>query len=398
MTATLGSSVPRFDLDLFSDENLTAPYPVYERFRAAGPVVYLPAIDAYALSRYDDVRAALGNHETFISGRGIGLSDEGNATRKGVIIASDNPLHDQLRSVLSERLSPKAMNAIRAEINEKADRLVAEVLARTEFDAVTDLAQAFPLTIVADLIGLPAADRLRLLEWADAGFNLWGPRNERNIRSLPVWAELMDYIVTQATRDKLTPGSMGAAIYEAADRGVIAPDQCPALFVSYLVAGVDTTINAIGNAIALFAAFPDQWDLVRETPALIPSAFEEVLRIDAPLQLVRRYCDRDTEVGGAPIPAGANVVLIYASGNHDERKYTAPARFDVTRNPVDHLTFGYGLHGCAGQALARLEAHAVFRALATRVARFETGPAVRRLNNVMRGLEHLPVRVTPLAG
>jgi cytochrome P450 len=393
MTATIGSNVPRFELDLFSDENLTDPYPIYARFRAAGPVVYLPAIDAYVLSRYDDVRAGLGDHETFISGRGIGLSDEGNATRKGVIIASDNPLHDQLRSVLSERLSPKAMNVIRAEISEKAEALVAGVVARTSFDAVTDLAQAFPLTIVADLIGLPAADRLRLLEWADAGFNLWGPRNERNIRSLPVWAGLIDYIVTQATRDKLTPGSMGAAIYEAADRGVISHDQCPALFVSYLVAGVDTTINAIGNAVAYFAEFPDQWDMLREKPNLIPSAFEEILRIDAPLQLVRRYCVRDVEVGGSPIPADSNVVLIYASGNHDERKFPDPTRFDVTRNPVDHLTFGYGLHGCAGQALARLEAHAIFRALAKRVERFTTGTPVRRLNNVMRGLEHLPVTV-----
>jgi cytochrome P450 len=394
MTATLGSSAPRFDLDLFSDENLTDPYPVYERFRAAGPVVYLSAIDAYALARYDDVRSGLGDHETFISGRGIGLSDEGNATRKGVIIASDNPLHDQLRSVLSERLSPKAMNVIRAEINEKADALVASVVAKTSFDAVTDLAQAFPLTIVADLIGLPAADRTRLLEWADAGFNLWGPRNERNIRAMPVWGELIDYIVTQATRDKLTPGSMGAAIYEAADRGVIAFDQCPQLFVSYLVAGVDTTINAIGNAIDYFAKFPDQWDLLREKPTLIPGAFEEVLRFDAPLQLVRRYCVRDVEIGGTTIPADSNVVMICASGNRDERKYREPERFDVTRNPVDHLTFGYGLHGCAGQALARLEAHAIFRALAKRVTRFETGTPVRRLNNVMRGLEHLPVSVS----
>jgi cytochrome P450 len=393
VTATLGSGTPRFELDLFSDENLTDPYPIYERFRAAGPVVYLSAIDAYALSRYDDVRAGLGDHETFISGRGIGLSDEGNATRKGVIIASDNPLHDQLRSVLSERLSPKAMNVNRAEISEKADALVASVVAKTSFDAVTDLAQAFPLTIVADLIGLPAADRLRLLEWADAGFNLWGPRNERNIRSMPVWAELIDYIVTQATRDKLAPGSMGAAIYEAADRGLIALDQCPQLFVSYLVAGVDTTINAIGNAIAYFAEFPDQWDLLREKPTLIPSAFEEVLRFDAPLQLVRRYCVRDAEIGGTAIPADSNVVMIYASGNRDERKYPEPTRFDVTCNPVDHLTFGYGLHGCAGQALARLEAHSIFRALAKRVRRFETGTPIRRLNNVMRGLERLPVSV-----
>lgn len=393
MTAAAGRDIPQFDVDLFSDEILLDPYPSYARFRAAGPVVWLPATGAYALSRYRDVRAGLGDHDTFISGRGIGLSDEGNATRKGVIIASDNPLHDQLRAVLSERLSPKAMHALRAEIEQKADAFVADVVARRSFDAVTDLAQAFPLTIVSDLIGLPAADRLRLLEWADAGFNLWGPRNERNIRSLSKWAGLMEYITTQATREKLTPGSMGAAIYEAADRGMISYEQCPQLFVSYLVAGVDTTINAIGNAVWLFAQSPDQWDLLRNEPALIPSAFEEVLRIDAPLQLVRRYNVRDVEIDGSTIPAGSNVIMMYASANRDERKWTDPERFDIRRNPVDHLAFGYGLHGCAGQALARLEAHAILKGLMKRVVRFETGTPVRHLNNVMRGLEHLPVAV-----
>lgn len=394
MTATLGGQAPHFEVDLFSDESLTDPYPLYARFREAGPVVWLSQTGAYALSRYDGVRAGLGDHETFISGRGVGLTDEGNATRKGVIIASDNPLHDQLRAVLSERLSPKAMTALRSEIAEKADDLVSGVVARGSFDAVTDVAQAFPLTVVADLIGLPAEDRMRLLEWADAGFNLWGPRNERTVRSLPKWTNLTEYIATQATRERLKPGSMGAAIYEAADRGAISYDQCPQLFISYLVAGVDTTINAISNAFWLFAQHPDQWELLREDPALIPSAFEEILRIDAPLQLVRRYSVRDVDLGGTGIPAGSNVLMIYASANRDERKWRDAERFDVKRNPVDHMAFGYGLHGCAGQALARLEAHSILKALAKRVARFEVGAPVRRLNNVIRGLEHLPVTVT----
>jgi cytochrome P450 len=392
MTATV-APVPQFDIDLFSDENLIDPYPIYARFREAGPVVYLPQIDAYVLSRYDDVRAGLGNHDAFISGRGVGLTDAGNATRKGVIIASDNPLHDQLRAVLSERLSPRAMNKIKAEIAQKADDLVASVVVKTSFDAVRDLAQAFPLTIVCDLIGLPPGDRMRLLEWANAGFNLWGPKNERSTSALAVWANLVDYISTQATRDKLPAGTMGAAIYEAADRGLISHDQCPQLFVSYLVAGVDTTINAVANAVELFARYPEQWDRLRAEPALIPSAFEEVLRIDAPLQLVRRWCVTDTEIGGTVIPAESNVVLIYASANRDPRKWPAPDAFDIARNPVDHVAFGYGLHGCAGQALARLEAHSMFESLLKRVTRFQVGEPVRRLNNVMRGYERIPVRV-----
>lgn len=393
MTATGAPAVPHFDVDLFSDDTLTDPYPIYERFRESAPVVYLPGIDAYVLSRYDDVRAGLGNHDTFISGRGVGLNDAGNATRRGVIIASDNPLHDQLRAVLSERLSPRAMNRLKAEIEQKADDLVASVVSTGTFDAVRDLAQTFPLTIVCDLIGLPKEDRMRLLEWADAGFNLWGPKNERSARALPIWANLVEYISTQATREKLPPGSMGASIYEAADRGLISPDQCPQLFVSYLVAGVDTTINAVANAVDLFARFPAEWDRLRNDPTLIPSAFEEVLRIDAPLQLVRRYCVSDVEFGGYRIPADSNVVMIYASANRDPRKWSEPERFDVTRNPVDHVTFGYGLHGCAGQGLARLEAHSMFAALAKRVKRFKTGAPVRRLNNVMRGFERLPVTV-----
>jgi cytochrome P450 len=393
MSVASRAQIPEFDIDLFSDENLTDPYPIYKRFRAAGPVVYLPRIDAYVLSRYADVRAGLGDHETFISGRGITLSDEGNATRKGVIIASDNPLHDQLRSVLAERLSPRAMHGLRKTVTEKADALVAEVVARGSFDGVADLAQRFPLELLCELIGLPQAERMRLLDWAEAGFNLWGPRNARSIAASAVWANLTEYISTNAARDKLAPGSMGAAIYEAADRGIIAPEQCPALLVSYLVAGVDTTINAMANAIALFAANPEQWDRVRNDPALVPAAFEEVLRIDAPLQLVRRAAVRAVEFDGSTIPADASVVMIYASANHDERKWVDPERFDVGRNPVDHLSFGYGLHGCAGQALARLEVHAIFGALAKRVERFSIETPVRRLNNVMRGLERLPVTV-----
>lgn len=395
VTAVGSAAVPSFDVDLFSDENLTDPYPLYRRFREAGPVVYVPAIDAYVLSRWADVRLALGDHETFISGRGVFLNDFGNTSRKGVVIATDNPLHDQLRSVLAERLSPRALRQLRAEIQRKADAMVAEVVARGSFDAVSDLAQAFPLAVVCELIGMPQTDKRRLLEWADAGFNLWGPPNRRTLDAMPVWQSLIEYIATQATRDKLAPGSMGAAIYEAADRGLIAPEQCPQLLVSYLVAGVDTTIAGIANAIVLFAANPEQWELVRAHRSLIPSAFEEVLRLETPLQLVRRWCVRETVIDGATIPAERNAVMIYASANRDERKWPNPERFDARRNPIDHVAFGYGLHGCAGQGLARLEVHAILSALADRVARFETGTPVRRLNNVARGLAHLPLTVTP---
>jgi cytochrome P450 len=344
----------------------------------------------WAFARYEQVRSALGDHETFVSGRGVGLSEEGNRTRVGTVIASDPPLHDQLRAVLAERLSPKALRALRGEIQEKADALVGQLVACGSFDAVADLAQAFPLSVVADLIGLPDDGREHLLEWANCGFNLMGPPNERNLNSVATFSTMMPYIQTLDAPGRLKPGSMGAAIYEAAERGEIRREQCAQLMISYLVAAMDTTINAISNSVMLFAMYPDQWQIVRNEPKIIPLAFEEIVRIESPVYTFKRVTSREVDVEGISIPENADVLMLYGSANRDERKWQDPERFDVRRGPVDHVGFGYGIHGCAGQGLARMEGQAILSALAKRVVRFEIGEPKRRLNNVIRGLGALP--------
>lgn len=380
---------PHSDVDLFSDEVLVDPYPVYRDLRDRGGAVHLSALDVWAVPRYADVRRALGDWTTF-SSSGIALNEPVNQMLVGSVLASDPPLHDALRAVLAERLGPRAVRPLQAGIAERADRLVEAVIEQGSFDAVTDLAVAFPFSVVFDLIGIPDEVRPKVLGWADATFTVFGPLNDRTAAGLGPLGEMFGWLATLRAED-LAEGSMGRAVFTAAEQGRIAPESCVPLLSAYTAAGLDTTITTIANAVHLLATHQDQWDLVRADPGLVPSALNEVLRHDAPVQGFGRRVTADVEIDGTAIAAGSQVLLLYGSGNRDERHYADPDRFDVTRNPVDHLSFGYGTHSCAGQALARIEAQSVIAALAGRVRRFHLGEPVRHLNNVVRGLGRLPV-------
>lgn len=196
------------------------------------------------------------------------------------------------------------------------------------------------------------------------------------------------------SREALRPGSWGAAIYDAADRGQITHEDAGRMMGSFVVAGIDTTVNGISSAIWLLARHPEQWQALRADPTLAKSAFEESLRIESPVQAFARGVTRDTEIGGAPVAAGDRVVILYGSANRDDRKYERPDEFDVTRNPLDHVAFGYGIHVCLGAGLSRIEVPAILESLARSVERIElAGEPRRHLNNVIRGLESLPVAV-----
>ena len=194
-------------------------------------------------------------------------------------------------------------------------------------------------------------------------------------------------------RHRRRPGAgLGrAAASSTPRRAATSPGTAGHIIHQYLGAGVDTTVAAIGNIVALFAAHPDQLALVRKDPSLVPAAFNEALRYWAPLHAWGRRVTQDVEIDGALVPAGSQVAILFGAGNHDPRHYDSPDAFLVERNPVDHLSFGYGPHGCAGQGLARLEAHAVIDALARRVDRLVVGDERRVPHNIVRSIDALPV-------
>jgi len=198
-------------------------------------------------------------------------------------------------------------------------------------------------------------------------------------------------------RDILTEGSWGAAVLDAADAGRIDREDAGPLMSAYMIAGMDTTVNSLGHFLNLLANRPDVWAALKEDKTLIPSAYEEILRLESPVQGFFRTTTTDVDVDGTIIPEDSRVMLCYGSGNRDERHYANPDMFDLNRNATDHLAFGYGTHGCAGQGLARMEAPALVAALMRHVDRIEpNGEAEVTLSPVVRSLSSLPLTVTPL--
>ena len=383
------SEVAKSDIDVFSDDVLENPYPYYSKLREQSPVVYLEKNDLWALTRYQTIRDALENHEVF-SSRKVAFNDQMNQALAGTSLATDPPEHRHLRKTLLAPLTPRALKGIEEDIKATADELVAELVSRGSFDAIGDLARAFPLKVVSDMIGVQGAARENILRWGEAAFNVLGPMNQRTIESFPIAGELFQWCLNVKQED-LVEGSLGHGIFEASKRGEIAPESCGAIIHQYVAAGMDTTIASIGNAFAQLAANPEQYARLVEDPQLARAAFNETLRYEPPVNLFGRLAKTEIEIEGTVIPAGAQVAVLFAAGNRDPRHYNDPDTYRIDRDPADHLAFGYGIHTCAGQGLARIEALAILTAFARRVRSFKVGAPQRNLSNMTRGLSSLPV-------
>lgn len=389
--------IPVSDIDLYTDPARVDPYAIYDELRALGPVVHLSRYDMYALPRYDEVRAALTDWETFSSARGVFVDRDVNAQLEGITLCSDPPEHTAMRTVLGRPLRADRMREVAPRIETEADRVVERVVDQGRCDVVTELAEYLPMTVVSDLVGLPEHGREKMLEWAAAIWNTQGPADERAGAAGPAVEEFMSFAMNDAVPGKIDPDGWAAQLYEAADRGEISTDKCPMMMLDYVTPSLDTTILAIANMVALFAQHPGQWDLLRGDRSLIPHAINESLRLETPVPQFSRSLTEDHEIAGVELSAGSRVALLYASANRDVRHYPDPTRFDITRRPSDHLAFGRGEHVCVGMHLARLEMSSLLERLADRVARFEILESRPMINNGLRGFDRLDVAFEPAA-
>lgn len=379
------------DIDLWSDETLANPYPVYSQLRDQAAVVKLVRSNVYAITRYQEIRNALGDWAKFSSENAVGFNEGVNQALTGTTLATDPPLHTTLRAALMENLTPRALQKMKDSIDEKANSIVSSLVARGSFDGIKDLACELPLQVVIDLIGIKDDNvRRQILDWGSAAFNVLGPMNDRTAMNFPLAGALYQW-ASQITIDQLKEGSIGHGIFLAAANGKIPADSCGHIIHQYVAAGLDTTIATIGNALQLFGEHPDQYALLRQEPALIPAALNEVLRYRALMIATGRRTTQDVEVDGAVIPKGSQVAILFGAGNHDPRHYENPEAFLIKRNPTDHLSFGYGVHNCAGQGLAKLQIYSVFEALIKNIKSFKVGTPVRKINNASLALDALPV-------
>jgi cytochrome P450 len=388
------AGLPVYEADIYSVDAITNPYPHYQRMRDLGPVVWLAKQQAYALPRYAECKAVLRDDKTFLSGQGVALNPITNRMSRGTTLNSDGVEHEQRRKRVAHRMLPRALRAISDTVDDTARSVVETALGKGKVDGVDDLAAALPLAVVPDLIGWPPDQRDHLIAWAGATFDVLGPLNWQAIKAVPNTMRMLNFARRVVRERNVIEGSMADEVLAAADEGKLAHHECPALLVDYIAPSIDTTMSAISNALHLFATHPDQWQLLKNEPDLLPNAVNEVVRYEPPLRAFARCTAQQTEIAGIPIPSGARVLVIYASANRDEREWENPTVFDIRRDAGRHVGFGHGAHACAGQGLARLETTAMLQALLERVDRIElTGTPQWAINNIIRRHERLPLKL-----
>lgn len=386
-----GVDVDPFALDFFAD-----PYPTHELLRETAAVVRVNKWNFYGVARFAEVTAMLNDPMTFCSSRGVGLSDfakEKPWRPPSLILEADPPAHTRTRAVLNKVLSPAVMKQIRDGFAAAAEKKVDELIDKGSFDAIPDLAEAYPLSVFPDAVGLKKEGREHLLPYAGVVFNAFGPPNELRKNAIERSAPHQAYVQEQCQRENLAPGGFGACIHARVDQGDITADEAPLLVRSLLSAGIDTTVNGIGAAIYCLAKFPEEFARLRSNVSLARNAFEEAIRFESPVQTFFRTTTRDVELGGYGLREGEKVLMFLGAANRDPRRWDNPEQYDITRKTSGHVGFGGGIHMCVGQLVARLEGEVLLTALARKVSSIEfTGDIKRQFNNTLRGLDSLPVR------
>jgi 4-methoxybenzoate monooxygenase (O-demethylating) len=390
--------VPALDVDPFSRDFFSDPYPAHTLIRESGPVVWLKRYAVAACGRYQEVQDALKDWKTFSSARGVGMADfkvHGRFRLPSIILEADPPQHTRSRHALNKALGNSVMRGLRERFSAVADEMVASLIAKGEFDACGELAEAFPLLVFPDAIGMRPENRDHLLPYGDMVFNSFGPANELFLTAAERADRVFPWVQSEAQREHLRPDGFGMLLYRCADAGELTEEEAHKLVRALLTAGVDTTVNGIGAAIYCLARFPEQWEKLRANPALARSAFEEAIRFESPVQTFFRTTTCPTKLGGTELEAERKVLLFLGAANRDPRRWENPDTYEIERNALGHVGFGAGIHVCVGQLLARLEGEVVLQALVQRVRKLElAGTPVRRFNNTLRGLQQLPVRVT----
>ena len=321
------------------------------------------------------------------------------------MLSTDPPDHTRYRKLVTRAFSARAVAALRDRTEQIADELLAGMAAKGArsgaADVIEDYASLLPATVIAEILGAPVEMRRQFLEWGegaalslDAGLSFAQfRRSERDL------AALQDWMRGHFAHLRRHPGDniLSALVHAHAEEGRLTEDELTSIAMLLLAAGFETTVNLIGNGVALLTAHPDQLALLRAEPQRWARAVEEVLRVDSPVQRTGRIAQRDTEVAGERVRAGQVVVLLLGGANRDPAVFADPDRFDVTReNAGEHLAFSSGAHFCLGAALARMEGEVGLRALFDRFPDLTlTAPPRRRTTRVLRGYAAMPARLSP---
>lgn len=410
---------------LFSPEVRLNPYPLYQQLRAQQPVLFAPDLGIWSVFRYEDVKTVLSNHGLFssqfggqqgqqgqqASGKNGGSGQQaagdqspmaeagaGEAARRGSpLITTDPPRHTDLRMLVNKAFTPRAVAALEPRIEEIANELIDKVVDTGEIDLVQDFSYPLPVIVIAEMLGIPPADRDTFKHWSDevvaSADNVVGGSTNSSQAHQEMNAYFRDIIAErrQNPQNDLISALLAAEI----DNQHLDEADILSLCWLLLVAGNETTTNLISNAVRTLLEHPEAMAEVRAHPDLLPGAIEEALRYRSPVQAMFRMAKEDVEMRGQTIPAGSRVVAWIGSANHDEDKFPNAETFDIHRTPNQHIAFGHGVHFCLGAPLARLEAKVALSAVLRRLpdlARVDDAPLQPARGFIVHGVTSLPLR------
>lgn len=386
----------------------TNPYPFYARLRAAQPVA--PArygkLDAWLVTRYDDVVALL-KDSRFVKNQ-YSVQNKAQQAKQpwappfmrplqSTLLDSDDPTHARLRNLVHKAFTPARIEHLQTRIQSIADELLDAAQKKNEMDLVREFALPLPLTVIAELLGVPPKDREKFHQLSDAF--LRPPSTVNMLRIVPALWSFMRYLrVLFAERKRNPQNDLLTALVQAEEAGDrLNQDELLGMVFVLMIAGHETTVNLIGSGTLALLEHPDQLQLLRAQPELARTAVEELLRYTSPVETAtERYASEDVELHGETICKGELTFAVLASANRDERQFPRGDELDLTRANNKHLAFGQGIHYCVGAPLARLEGQLAFNTLLRRLPNLQLAVPSEKLRwratPLVRGLEALPVR------
>ncbi|MDP3550760.1 MAG: cytochrome P450 [Novosphingobium sp.] len=392
------TSIPQLEADPFDLANILDPYDFHEQLRETGAVVYVEKYDTYAVGRHAEVRSVLSDWETFTSTAGAGLSDirkPGGWREPGPLVEADPPLHTSRRGVVSKIISPKIIKSWQRTYAAGAADLVARLCDQQDVDGARDIAEAFVIENFPASLGLEP-HRENMVIVGNFNFNALGPKNALFEQSARQLESISEWFNAVQGREGITPGSFSEQVYDAEDAGELEEGVARGLVRTVLRGGMDTTISGIASTIRIMSERPEFWAKLRQDRSKLKLIFDEVIRLETPIQSWYRTTTREVTLGDFRLEADKKIQVFAGSANRDPRRWERPDEFDITRSAAGHLAFGQGIHLCIGQLIARMEAESVLNALLDRIERIEpAGVPTYRPLNTMRTLQTLPLRLIP---
>jgi cytochrome P450 family 144 len=394
-------------------ELIDDPYPFYAQLRREAPIWQVPATNVYLVATWEAIAEAAGRTDDFSNhfrhllytrdDGALGVINQVDGEQLDVFSGADPPEHTLHRKLFASGLSPKRVDLLKPVVTRVVDELLDRLVSSEQPDAASDIVDPLPARVITELIGFSDADPRQLHAWVSAGSRIMGGRIRleemaeigTGVAEMPAWVR-SQLDAARAGRERMDV--LGITVAAVRD-GKLSEDEAVMALMIFVGAGVETTTGLIGNAIRVLAERPELQQQLRSHPSLVPPFVEEVLRLESPFQFHPRTAARDTILDGVAIPEGALLLLLWASGNRDERAFGEPLQLQLDRPSTPaHFGFGRGIHHCVGAPLARLESQVALTHLLRRTRQFclvPGDPPVRSNNLWIRRQERLPLEIDP---